>query len=492
MLASAPASLAAVKALESQIEGECPGVLSDAPRGSRALAREPGHRSAREQGEENRRQRQASALETELERALEVTSLAPAREAALAFVRAVRPLKWSEPARTALTQLAAGTLELEVGGAVPPVCGDMRAWVASGYKTIGPGTKSIERSEEEVFARFRAGFGSLANLHAPAPLGRFEGPGEERLARMLAETQALTAKDDVATTRIVQRLQVVLGLQTQAESEEFEHPHKGSVEIGHGRTLADTSFKVYVEPPRRRTGSVRRDGSASIRSAVYEEPAGAKLETTIELSIGGPNEGCLSPAHPAVGCEAGVITIELRTVAAARRVRLTLSDGRRVSSRVSLIPPPAGRSRRALLPGGSRAFPHSREAARARRARHGAAHDRGWRIPRGARSRTSEQPRRRTRTLATGSCPAAGPSRSRGRSPPTRSRRASACGRNTSQALLARAARAPRAALERSAGGRTLRPPFEVQLENGCQPAEFAIVYGAAARAAATWCWRAR
>jgi hypothetical protein len=64
-----------------------------------------------------------------------------------------------------------------------------------------------------------------------------------------------------------------------------------------------------------------------------------------ELVILGSSGTCLSTSHPErpnVSCEAGLLTIEGQTLARTRRVRLRLSDGRQITSRVALVPASLG------------------------------------------------------------------------------------------------------------------------------------------------------
>ncbi len=479
-LANSQASLAAVRALESGLERECPGEMTGAPHESLEGLLEPGRTprpSPRQEGEEKRRGHQWDALQSELLEALSATDLAYVHEAALAYVRAVRPLHWSEPSRTLLTRVAAETLELELGIAVPPVCADMKTWVSSGYLALASGTKSIERVQEELVGRVFAVLGRGATLHVPAPLSRFEGPSEKRLARTLAAAEASALKDALGSEGGLRQLEVALGLETQGEVEALENPHKGSVEIGHGGTLAGTSFKVYVEPPETEPGPLgETECEHPIGVAVQprKRSAGGVTEGVISIGpIGGSGAGCVSSTRAAVRCEEGRLTIELRTMAAARRVRLTLSDGRQVSSRVYAISRrlggPAGIYYQAVR--GPSPTPVRLEELGAR----------------GKVLRTIEvahtsrcpplhtpEPRRRTRTVATGGLPGAGTFAIEGTSTTFR--------KQTSFSLRAEAgplgSEGSTQVQEGFASSPRLRRTFAAQLESGCRPAEFALVYG--------------
>ncbi len=475
-IATAPASGAAVKALEASLERECPGVMTGAPHETLlSVLKEGGHKTPREEGEDNRHGRQFEALQSEVLRAIETTDLAPARAAALAYINMVRPLRWSEPGFTSLTQLSVATLEFEVASPVPGVCSDMRAWVSSGYRTLSESSKSIERVRAEEDARVRAVLLALAERYPSSvpSLERLAGPRERRLARTVDALEASKLKADLASDRNLDQLEVSLGLESQAEREESEHPHKGSVEIGHGRTLADTRFKVYVEPPRTEPGPL---GETVCKHpiTVDEEPVGnTSVETLVISSGGSPGQGCLSPSHPVTECEAGALTIELRTVAAARRVRLTLGNGRRVSSHVAPIPRrlggPGGVYYQAVK--GPPPGPVSLEelGARGRVLRTiTLAH------PPKCRAQELERPARHTRSLVAGALPGGGTFTINGTLTTYEKQKsfnleaeASTEGLGSNSAVEAIGERGPRGA-----------SAFTPKLKTGCEPGEFAIVYG--------------
>lgn len=82
---------------------------------------------------------EAQALGGEVSGAVGLQLLAPARPALLAFVRAVGSLLWSDPAVARAVGSFAGAVLGYARLATPDVCGDLRAWAASGYRTL-PGT----------------------------------------------------------------------------------------------------------------------------------------------------------------------------------------------------------------------------------------------------------------------------------------------------------------------------------------------------------------
>jgi hypothetical protein len=62
-----------------------------------------------------------------------------------AFAAAVAPLHWSEEKLTRKAVVYAGKLKALAALQEPDVCGDVRAWAASGYKTLQPATTQFDR-----------------------------------------------------------------------------------------------------------------------------------------------------------------------------------------------------------------------------------------------------------------------------------------------------------------------------------------------------------
>ena len=470
-LANLSASLSAVQALDGSLAAECPGVLSGAPRDRvRSIGSAPERMTPRQEGEARRHRRQANSLQTELLQAIEFADLGPSRAAAAAFVAAIRPLHWSEAARTTLTQISADALEADLARTPPPVCSDMQAWVSSGYRTLSASTKAIESSAKEQTARLLAAVREGGSFKPPGPLSRFEGPRERKLAKAISAAGAGILKDAPAELRAIDQPEVSLGFETQGESEESERPRTGSVEIGHGRTLAATNYRVYVEPPQTEPGPF---GATVCKHPITVYAHKGKAETFALLEISsGSGEGCVSASHAEVECEERVLTIELRTVAAARRVRLTLSDGRRVSSPVSHITSKLGG------PGGLYYQALNGPSEKPVKLEELGAHGRVLRTitphpPRCPRPQ-SEEPRRKTRTLASGALPD-GERFTIGGTLTTYDGHKSF---NLEPELLSEGLGGSSEGSGEIGVGRRRAQAFTPELETGCRPAEFAIVYG--------------
>jgi hypothetical protein len=133
-LASQPAELKAIEALEEKVKAECPDVLADAP--------------PHMKGEKTN----SSELEVsdELLSAGFGAGAAVEHPADARFARTVRHLRWSSPKLTKLLRSLA--LEQAKQSAIPPpeLCADMKFWVTSGYTAVSPGTKEYLHRQSVV------------------------------------------------------------------------------------------------------------------------------------------------------------------------------------------------------------------------------------------------------------------------------------------------------------------------------------------------------
>lgn len=350
--AAAPASLAAVEGLAGRLGGECPGVVAGV---QQRMQRTRGSaRSPRQEGEDARMRRQWSDLTYELTRAIGLTRDGSYRQAAVAFARKVLMLRWSDEAVTAFEHANARATEWEVDGVLPAVCADMETWVRSGYQRLPTATAALEREHKAVQQPFsllfvRAPSGSFTN-----PVSRYEGSRARAFVLRLASVvkQDRGALEHIAT--VEQHIRIALGVTSEAEIEEFTKPSKkqklvpkGATAIGKGKTAAGSTYIMWVEPSRHRGGS---RGGSLVEAFAMRRTCGSQVdvvETTRpsaeeSLSISGePRVACLSrsrPLAPRVRCQQENLTIEAQTVADARRVRLALADGRQIVSRVAVVP----------------------------------------------------------------------------------------------------------------------------------------------------------
>jgi hypothetical protein len=351
VVAAAPASQAAVEGLAGRLGGECSGVVAGVRQRMRrtrsGLVRLP-----RREGEEARMHRQWSDLTYELTRVIGLTRDGPYRQAALAFAHQVLMLRWSDRAVTAFEHANARAVEWEVDGALPAVCADIQAWVGSGYRRLPAATAVLEREHKAVqrpFDRFfvRAPSGLFTN-----PVSRYEGSAARAFVLRLAGVVQQRRGAFERTVTVAQQIRIALGVSSEVEIEELTKfskrqklVPKGAIVIGKGKTAAGSTYTMWVEPRRRgrSRGGALIEASATRRTCeqvdVVEVTRPAAEES---LSISGePRVACLSRLHPLalrLRCQQENLTIEAQTVAGARRVRLTLADGRQILSRVAVVP----------------------------------------------------------------------------------------------------------------------------------------------------------
>jgi hypothetical protein len=191
VVANLPASDAAVEGLASRIGGECQGVLVGAPSGIQSLfLQRPA--SARERGELAREAEQTSKLEEELSWALSSAWLAPDQQAAAAFASALAPLQWSNPVVTQAVHLDAARPQEQFGISSPGVCADIRAWVASGSRTLSVGTKEFISRREAM---------SRQSLHA-RPLHPLLAPYEGPDKALIHKTKRIASRVAIVPARL--------------------------------------------------------------------------------------------------------------------------------------------------------------------------------------------------------------------------------------------------------------------------------------------------
>jgi hypothetical protein len=113
---------AALESLRATIGGECP----------KAAAASPENEAAEH-------------LSNEVVGAMGVAFVRSDVPAVEAFAAAVTPLHWSEEKLTRKAVVYAGKLKALAALQEPDVCDDVRAWAASGYKTLQPATTQFDR-----------------------------------------------------------------------------------------------------------------------------------------------------------------------------------------------------------------------------------------------------------------------------------------------------------------------------------------------------------
>jgi hypothetical protein len=110
-----------------------------------------------------------------------------------AFVRAVRPLRWSNPTLTRRAHAYAKSLHELATLPVPDLCGDVHAWSASGFQTVPATTVRFDRHVESI----------EGHTIAPRLLAPYEQPSDRvilerttRLETTLEHAETITGFDD--------------------------------------------------------------------------------------------------------------------------------------------------------------------------------------------------------------------------------------------------------------------------------------------------------
>ncbi len=144
-------SVAAYKAVLSQVRRECPRAAAGSPQNP-----------------------ESTKLSNEVIGAMVLSAGKPDRPAVASYLRAVKGLHWSNGAIGRAVKGYASSLGKLYGLSVPDLCGDVRAWAASGFKTLPSSTVSFV----EVFYPNWVALGLQ-----PPGLSRFEGSSQRSLAR---------------------------------------------------------------------------------------------------------------------------------------------------------------------------------------------------------------------------------------------------------------------------------------------------------------------
>ncbi len=342
-LANASRSSALLEETAGHIASECPGVLAGAPPIEKELSlsslRTQTPISPRVQGEQHRQSTQREDLKLELSIALEDARSQPNREAIAALISSLTPLTFTNPAITLLVHVTVAGARAELELPTPNVCADMRAWVASGFKTLSPASKEIASHTEALLedAFGLIAFAAQEHLESITDIfGRYENSTDRTLARR-GEALGAELRSSRATTKsTLKNLEATVGLPAPKPQKKLLPSPKKPPVIARGRTIAGGKFVVRAE---RR--SHRPDPVGCSAFITVEEPA--RPEGILELLTSGAGTGrCVSRSHvqaePAVHCSSGLLIIEANLLPEARSVRLLLSNGQTVTSPAILVP----------------------------------------------------------------------------------------------------------------------------------------------------------
>lgn len=327
LLANAPKSAEALGTLASRLGSECPGVLSGAPRTSAFSSfSSPGSSAL---SEAVRTQRQSSDLRAELASAMTRTYLQPDEGAATLLVASLNKLQWSSPALTAAVHARAAAEQEALEEPSLNVCTDMRAWVASDYKTLPTGTA-------EFLARIEAKGARTGVEDTPraieALLTSYESAGEKALAlraKALEREFVVGAADTLTSTEA--RIDTALGIHSALSEAREAAAH--AIVIADVRTAAGGRYVAKAERP--------TSGAGGCKLRISTERLTRKPGESNSFVFSGGGD-CLSARFttpdPSVSCNRGLLTITALAPASARTARLLLSDGRELTSRLIRAP----------------------------------------------------------------------------------------------------------------------------------------------------------
>jgi hypothetical protein len=142
-------SEAALTGVVAQVRSECPNAAEGSPQ-----------------------DHDSEQLSDEVVGAIVVAGVKPSLAAIHSFTRSAGSLHWSSHGLTSAVRAYIDKLETLSTLTPPNLCGDVKAWVASGYQTLPASTVRFDAQYTPVWV-------ALGEL--PATLSRFEGPQERGL-----------------------------------------------------------------------------------------------------------------------------------------------------------------------------------------------------------------------------------------------------------------------------------------------------------------------
>jgi hypothetical protein len=310
LLKIAPATRSATAAYVASVQRECPGVLHGAPDPSAGRYSFPG---PRKRGELERSEDQLSSVEQEADGALLAAVESLFVPAVDAFQAETAKLTWSDPRiREALD------FEASRSGSTPPVsstslCADLRAWAASGFQILAPGTKAYTSGLEKSLGEPPGALG-IIELLRPS-----ESPASRRLEKEIGRVD-LSVRSSFATFGTdAGRLKRALG-----EPHSPLELRESEPVLARGRTHSGEKLVI------------KRSGQGGLFDA-------CKHQVSVEFDFDKHHHGlirssegeevCLShhgARRPSISCGEGVERLAMAMPAQVRSARLRLSNGREI------------------------------------------------------------------------------------------------------------------------------------------------------------------
>lgn len=319
---SAPEAAAARRAFVAAVGRECPGALHGAPQ-DEGFSSVP---TPRKRGEHDRAERQLSSVQEEASGALSSTGTASFDAAARTFLAETSTLSWTDPRIRKVLDFEASLF----AGTTTPIssaslCGDLRSWAQSGYRTLAPGTKAYVTSFEKAISEPPPG-----PLDPEVLLRPSESPASRRLEREIKRVRLSVRSTLGAFGRDDTRLRRELGVAPSP----FEAREAEPV-IGRGRTHSGETLVVK----RASRGSFL--GTGCKHAVTVQFRAHPRGQGVIRFGGSETEELCLSargPARPQISCGQDLERLAMALPARATRVRLRLSDGSEIAARTVAIP----------------------------------------------------------------------------------------------------------------------------------------------------------
>lgn len=149
---------AALQTVLHQVSGECPNAAANSPQNA-----------------------DSTQLSNEVIGAIVLAAYHTDIPAGTNFIRAAKGLRWTNRALTSTVQSYVGKLKVLTTLAAPNVCADVRAWVASGYRTLPASTAHFD----DQFMPNWVAIGELPDLLTP-----YERPGQAAILRRTNQFEA--------------------------------------------------------------------------------------------------------------------------------------------------------------------------------------------------------------------------------------------------------------------------------------------------------------
>lgn len=293
---------ASVRALDTRLDGECPGVLAGAPR--LPAATETPRPAARK-----RLELDYESFEVELQLAAVRALVAPTEGAFATFANTVAALHWHNRATARGVAAEVASLRAALTAPPPDVCADLRAWVASGYATLPAATLAAARGSAE----------SSSNTPGQAEIeAAFASRYGGSLSSLQSRTEALrrgvaTAYNDVLG--LIEPARKALGLPGPVAPP--VRPPLTRVASGH--TPTGRLYVVFAS----------KGGRCATVLLIRERLPSGNGYLLYECLRSAGGEGPV-----AVDCSGGILRIHGPVAASAARARLLLAGGRTITSAV--------------------------------------------------------------------------------------------------------------------------------------------------------------